>query len=224
MLNKQHNRIKLHPSDLNTHFATLALCLTHKDNEPHKFTDFFNTISEETELKTFKIKHTHCNDVRKIIHGTKNNCSMGDDGIPIRYTKLVVAYITSPMVNIIHNSIDKNVFPTAWKVARACSVPKIDNHIDVAKHRPISVLCILSKVFEHVILTQLCNYIEVKASYNLTQFGFRKGHFTSTLLLKLRDNFKRAMNTSEVPLEFYQTSARRLILLIILLCFKYFIK
>ena len=58
----------------------------------------------------------------------------------------------------------------------------------------------MSKVFERVILTQLCNYIEVEASYNLTQSGFRKGHSTSTLLLKLRDDIKCAMNTSEVTL------------------------
>ena len=54
--------------------------------------------------------------------------------------------------------------------------------------------------FERVILTQLCNYIEIKASYNLTQSGFRKGHFTSTLLLKLRDDIIRAMNTNELTL------------------------
>ena len=52
------------------------------------------------------------------------------------------------------------------------SLPKIDNPIDVTKYKPIWVLCILSKVFEDVILTQLCNYIEVKVSYNLTQSGF----------------------------------------------------
>ena len=104
------------------------------------------------------------------------------------------------MVNIINNCIDKNVFPTAWKIARVCPIPKIDNPIDVTKYRPISVLCILSKVFERVILTQLCNYIEVKASYNLTQSGFRKGHSTSTLLLKLRDDIIRAMNTNKVTL------------------------
>ena len=62
------------------------------------------------------------------------------------------------------------------------------------------VLCILSKVFERVILTQLCNYIEVKASYILTKSGLYKGHFTNTLLLKLRDDIKREMNTSEVTL------------------------
>ena len=49
-------------------------------------------------------------------------------------------------------------------------------------------------------MTQLCNYIDVKASYNLTQSGFRKGHSTSTPLLKLRDDIKSAMNTSEKTL------------------------
>ena len=80
------------------------------------------------------------------------------------------------------------------------SMSKIDNAIGVTKYRPILVLCILSKVFERLILTQLCHYIEVKASYNLTQSGFRKGHSTSTLLLKLRDDIIRAMNTSKVTL------------------------
>ena len=155
ILNKQHNRIKLHPSDLNTHFTTLASRLIHKDNELHYFTEFFNTISEETELETFKIKHTNYNEVRKIILGIKNDCSTDDDGIPIRYMKPVVDDITSPLVNIINNCIDKNVFPTAWKIARVCPIPKIDNPIDVTKYIPISVLCILSKVFERIILTHI---------------------------------------------------------------------
>ena len=128
------------------------------------------------------------------------------------------------MFNIINNCIDKKDFPTAWRVARVCPIPKIDNSIDVTKYRPILVLCILSKVFERVILTQLCNYIEVKASYILTKSGLYKGHFTSTLSLKLRDDIKRAMNTSEVPMEFYLTSPRRLTLVTILLYFKSFIK
>ena len=196
ILNKQHNRIKLHPSDLNAHFTTLASRLTHNGNEPHDFADFFNTISEETGLETFKIKHTNYNEVRKIILGIKNDCSTGDDGIC--YIKPVVDDITSKMVKIINNCIDKNVFPTAWKIARVCPVPKIDNPVDVTKYRQISVLCILLKVFERVILTQLCNNIEVKASYNLTKSGFRKEHSASTLLMKLREDIIGAMSTTEV--------------------------
>ena len=95
------------------------------------------------------------------------------------------------MVNIINHWIDKNVSPTAWRVARICRIPKIDNPKDFTKYRPISVLCILSKVFGRAILTQLCNYIDVKASYNLTQ----------SFLIKPTDNIKRAMYTSEGSLE-----------------------
>ena len=176
----------------------MILLHLHKFNEPNYFTVIFNTISEETELETFNITHTNNNEVRKIILGVKSDCATGDDGIPIRYIKPVVDDITSPMANIIKNCIDKNVFPTSWKKARVRPIPKIDNPKDVTKYRPISVLCVLTKVFERLILTQLCNYIKVKASYNLTQSGFRKVHSTSILSLKLRDDIKREMNTSEV--------------------------
>ena len=53
-------------------------------------------------------------------------------------------------------------------------------------------------VFERVILHQVRHFSEGKAHYNQTQSGYRKGHSTSTSLLKFRDNNKRAMNTSEV--------------------------
>ena len=125
------------------------------------------------------------------------------------------------MVNIINNCIDKNVFPTAWKVARICPLPKIDNPRDVTKYRPILVLCTSSKGFERVILTQLCNYIEVKASCNLTQSGFRKGH-SIALLLKLRYDIKRAMHTSELTLGILLDFSKTL--MTILLYFKNFIK
>ena len=58
----------------------------------------------------------------------------------------------------------------------------------------------MSKIFERVILKQLCNYIETNHLYNTTQSGFRKGHSTSTLLLKLRDDIRKAMKKSEITL------------------------
>ena len=84
-------------------------------------------------------------------------------------------------------------------MARVCPVPKLDHAKDVRKFRPISIICILSKVFERV-MHQLCHFLEVKSRYNQTQSGFRKGHSTTTLLLKFRDDIKRAMNTSEITL------------------------
>ena len=44
------------------------------------------------------------------------------------------------------------------------------------------------------------SFFRVKAHYNQTQSRFRKGHSTTTLLSKFRDDIKRAMKTSEVTL------------------------
>ena len=44
------------------------------------------------------------------------------------------------MVNITNNCIDKKSFPTAWKVARVCPIPKIDDPMDVTRYRPIGSL------------------------------------------------------------------------------------
>ena len=90
ILNKRHCRIKLYPLDINNHVTSLTSCLTRKLNEPCDFIDFFQNISDDENPDTFKINHTNYNVVRKILFGTKNDCSTGHDDIPIRYLKPVV--------------------------------------------------------------------------------------------------------------------------------------
>ena len=94
ILNIQHDRIKLQPSDLNNHFTSLASRLTHKINEPYDFTKFFQNISDDVNADTFKIKHTNYDEVRIILLGIRNNFSMGHDGIPIRYLKPALDDVT----------------------------------------------------------------------------------------------------------------------------------
>ena len=120
----------------------------------------------------------------------KSDCSSGHSNIPVLYLK--------PVVHIINTSIDQEIFPKQWKISRVCPIPKTENLISMKDYRPISVLSVLSKVYERVILNQLCSFIETQNLYNINQSGFRKGHSTNTLLLKLRDDIRTAMNGSEV--------------------------
>ena len=110
----------------------------------------------------------------------------------------MVGQITSPIIQIINTSIDKEIFLDSWKLARVCPIPKIDNPVTVRNFRPISILSVLSKVYEKSILSQLLNYIEKSAVYNPTQSGFRKGHSTITLLLKFRDDIWKAFGHNEI--------------------------
>ena len=79
-----------------------------------------------------------------------------------------------------------------------CPIPKIDNPVIVKDFRPISILPLLSKAYEKVILSQLLNYIEKSAVYNPTQSGFRKDHSTTTLLLKFRNDIRKVLNRIEI--------------------------
>ena len=141
ILNKQHDRIKLRPSDLNIHLTSLAPRLTRKINEPYDSTEFFQNISDDVNADTLKIRHTNYVEVQKIVLEIKIDCSMGHDGIPICHLKPVVDDITSPLVHIINTCFAKRVFPSTWKIARACPVPKVDHAKNVTEFRPISILC-----------------------------------------------------------------------------------
>ena len=119
ILNKQHDRIKIHPSNI----KFLSSRLTHKINEPYNFTEFFQNISDDVNPDIFKIKHTNYDKIRKILLGIKSDCSTGHDGIPVRYLKPVVDDVTSSLVHIINTCIDNRVFPSTWKIARVSPVP-----------------------------------------------------------------------------------------------------
>ena len=112
----------------------------------------------------------------------------------------MVDQITSPIIHIINTSIDKDIFPDFWKVARVYLVPEIDNPVTAKDFRPISFLPVLSKLYERIILSQLINYVEKSTVCNSTQSGFHKSHSTTTPLLKLRNDIQKALNRNEITI------------------------
>ena len=159
-----------------------------------------NNLPDENYDQSFHLNHTDYNEVYKIITNLNNDCSSGHNNIPVRYLKPIAEYPTSGMVHIINTSIDQGIFPKQWKTSRVCPIPKTDNLTSIKNYRPISVLSVLSKVYERVILNQLCSFTETQNFYNINLSGFRKRHSTNMLLLKLRYDIRTATNRSEVIL------------------------
>ena len=145
-------------------------------------------LNRVPDSNAFTINRTTYDEVQNFVLNLRNDCSSGHSNIPVKFLKPVVGQITSPIIQIINTSIDKDIFLDSWKVARVCPIPKIDNPVTVRNFRPISILSVLSKVYEKSILSQLLNYIEKSAVYNPTQSGFRKGHSTITLWKALSRN------------------------------------
>ena len=72
--------------------------------------------------------------------------------------------------------------------------------MELKDYRPVSIIPILSKIYERVVLEQITNFIEKNPIYHHYQSGYRKNHATATLHAKLRDGIKEAMKASEITL------------------------
>ena len=90
-----------------------------------------------------------------------------------------------------------------WKVARISPVPKSNNPTSPSDFRPISVLPVLSKVYERVVLQELVFHIENLMLCKSTQHGFRKSHSTTCCLMKLKDDIINAMNEGEITISVF---------------------
>ena len=72
--------------------------------------------------------------------------------------------------------------------------------MELKDYQPVTILPILSKIYERVVLEQITNFIEIKLIYHHYQPGYRKNHSTTILLAKLRDDIKKAMEVRKIIL------------------------
>ena len=135
-------------------------------------------------------------EISKLWSGT----STGVDQIPVKFVKLAKDYISGPIMNKINRCIVTSSFPKLWKTARISLIPRVNEPRCDADHRPVSILPMLSKVLERLVLHQLIEYINEEALLGPTISGFRKGHSTTSVLLGIRDALIRASSRGEVTL------------------------
>lgn len=93
--------------------------------------------------------------------------------IPIKFVKPVADTIVGPLIAVINKYIRKSYFPNAWKQARISSIPKVDLPTAEEHFRPISILLLLSRVFERRVARHVSYYCEHEATLKHTISGFR---------------------------------------------------
>ena len=79
--------------------------------------------------------------------------------------------------------VRQNIFPDGLKFADITPVHKKDETTNKENYRPVSVLPLISKIFERIIYDQLSEYLE--KYLNSILCGFRKAHSTQHALFKL---------------------------------------
>jgi hypothetical protein len=194
--------LRVDPDELNTHFATTAeRTLEASAVSLSDLTSLTDNLPEQSSNgDQFNLKPVTQEDVFKCIRSLRSDCSTGVDNIPARFVKLVAQHLACPLTSIINKCISNAYFPKLWKIARFSPIPKVENPTSNDQLRPISILPVLSKVFEKLVAGQMSEFAERAALLPDRISGFRKGHSTTSVLLGIRDDIRHAMKKGEITL------------------------
>ena len=181
--------LRFDPDELNDFFATTAQRTLETRATPiEDLTCLMDNLPDvPSGNMRFQLSPITSENVLQVIKNLRSDCSTGADQIPTRFIKMVAECLAVPLTSIINNCIAKAYFPKQWKIARVSPVPKIDNPVSNDQLRSISVLPVLSKVFEKLVAIQMTNYADHAHLLHDRISAFRKGHSTTTALLRVRD-------------------------------------
>ena len=139
--------------------------------------------------KTFTLKAPNVSTVCKLLSQINEKKAAGLDKIPCRLLKLAADIVGPSLTGIFEKSIHIGIFPIEWKVARITPIFKKGVKSDLNNYRPISVIPIVSKIFEKIVYQQLYDYLNENKLLTNCQSGFRSLHSTLTALLDATNNW-----------------------------------
>ena len=104
--------------------------------------------------------------------------STGIDKIPGKIIR-----VDKDLTKIFNRAISNESFPSEWKQARVAPLHKKGSRNLLNNYRPISILPVLSKVFERVLYEQPYDYFVGNYLLSHHQYGFKQFHSTASVLL-----------------------------------------
>ena len=133
----------------------------------------------------------------EIIKSLKNGAA-GSDGSTAQILKTIRQSINSPVCYLCNRSLTEGVFPDELKLANVLPLFKSGDPLLFNNFRPVSLLCVLSKVFEKIMYSRLYNFLEQqKILIKKNQFDFRKYHSSYMALLIMIDEIIKALNNDD---------------------------
>jgi hypothetical protein len=135
-------------------------------------------------------------DIVRIIKSLQNKNSCGADLLSnrmLKAEKYAFAKLLKPLIN---ECIETGIFPDTLKRAIVIPIFKKGATNNLNNYRPISLLPVMSKVFEKVINSQLSAVTEAEFIDD-NQFGFRKEHSTEDALIKFANMVQRELSQNK---------------------------
>ena len=133
--------------------------------------------------------------VASIIASLDPSKATGPDGIPVIVLQKCSPELSPILSKLYKKCVLESCFPSCWKLASV--IPAYKNsgeRSDPRNYRPISLLSVISKVFECLICSPLVRHLDFHNLFSDSQYGFRAGRSTADVLTVISDRVYRALN------------------------------
>ena len=134
-------------------------------------------------------------DVAKEIHILNSSKAIQEADLPVKLLKDNKDFFAAYMAKYFNDSLKSAKFPNCLKLASITPVFKKNARTSKNNYRPVSVLPVISKIFERLICNQLSAFFE--EIFSKFQCGFRKGYSTQHCLLMMLESWKEAVDKNQ---------------------------
>ena len=131
-------------------------------------------------------------EIEKLLAEINPNKACGPDGVHGRILKNCAKSLALPLSIIFETSYNSGLLPAEWKSADIVPIHKKGSKDDVENYRPVSLTCLVMKIFERLIKSELIS----KTSHLLDkrQHGFMSQKSCTTNMINFTDNVVLSIN------------------------------
>ena len=140
---------------------------------------------------------TNKHQVEKLLRSIDVKKALGPDNISPHVLKKCAVQLSEPLARLFNTCSEMQAWPKIWKRARVVASHKKKSRTSVENYRPISLLSIIGKIYERILVTILTDHLEKHHLLSLNQFGFRKERSSSDLLLQMTASWNRSLDKGE---------------------------
>ena len=182
---------------MNSFFCTIGEKLASKiDATPNPLLS--GDFTERSNNVQFQFRTIGVQEIRDAIAKTKTSKSFGSDSISCYFLKLALPFIENSLACLFNTSLETSQFPDSWKLARVTPIFKEGDKADKSNYRPISVLPVISRLFEKLVANQLYQHMYDNGLFSSEQSGFLRLHSTVTCLLKNTDDWYNGLDLGKL--------------------------
>ena len=132
--------------------------------------------------------------VTELLKDLSPSKAMGPDELHPRILKKLAAELGPVFTYLFQQSLDTGEIPEEWSLANICPLCKKGDRALASKYPPVSLTCILCKLLEHIVYSNIMDHLEKHSLLSDRQHAFRKKHSCETQMVTVINDWAKILD------------------------------